>query len=533
MPEDILKTPPRSQSRAAETAHSVRPFANSALYMDGANRKRNSTSLSIIVPAYNEQYLVETSLERLKVLGDSPLLHLVNVIVVDDGSTDETAEAIVRFRGSLESDLGYNKIQWSFLRHQKNKGKGAAIRTGLSRVDTELVVIHDADLEYHPRDLLQMVELFLYEDADAVFGSRFMSGGYKRALFFRHALGNRLLTFLCDVVSDLNLTDMETCYKMARADLLKSIPLESSTFDVEPELAIKLAKRGARIFEVPISYSGRTYREGKKIGWKDGVRALWAILRYGASSRIYTEDAQGGEILERLNRAPRFTRWMSDVIRPYVGDRVLEIGAGIGNMSVHLMPRSIYWATDVNPYYLNYLGTLRPTRPYMHVGHTDAMQVESFPKEQNFDTAVCLNVIEHVPDDVSALRNIRETLTDGGTAIVLVPNRPELYGSLDEALGHCRRYTEEQLAGVAQQAGFIVEEILKFNRPGVPAWWLNGKILRRRTFGMGQIRLLNVLTPLFRRIDSWLPLPPLSIIAILRKLDGQASASLLKRKTAS
>jgi SAM-dependent methyltransferase len=373
----------------------------------------------------------------------------------------------------------------------------------------------------------------LFEDADAVFGSRFMSGGYKRALFFRHALGNKFLTLLCDIICDLNLTDMETCYKMTRADLLKSIPLESSTFDVEPELTIKLAKRGARIFEVPISYSGRTYHEGKKISWRDGARALWAILRYGASSRIYTEDAHGGEILDRLNRAPRFTRWMADVVRPYVGVRVLEIGAGIGNMSVHLMPRSIYWATDVNPYYLNYLETLRPTRPYMRVGYTDAMKLESFPKGQDFNTIVCLNVIEHVPDDIGALRNVHETLTDGGTAIVLVPYGPELYGSLDEVLGHCRRYTEEQLAGVAQQAGFRVEQILKFNRPGVPAWWLNGKILRRKTFGMGQIRLLNVLTPIFRRIDSWLPLPPLSIIAILRKQEGQAAATPLNVKMVS
>jgi glycosyltransferase involved in cell wall biosynthesis len=528
-----VKTDSQPQERRAETKDSIRLVTGASFYMDDADRKRASVSLSVIVPAYNEQYLVETSLERLKILGDSPLLHMVNVIVVDDGSTDETAEAIGRFRRSLESSVHKDKIQWLFLRHEKNQGKGAAIRTGLSRVDTDLVVVHDADLEYHPRDLLQMVELFLYEDADAVFGSRFMSGGYKRALFFRHALGNKLLTFLCDVVSDLNLTDMETCYKMARADLLKSIPLESSTFDVEPELAIKLAKRGARIFEVPISYSGRTYREGKKIGWKDGVRALWAILRYGTSSRIYTEDAQGGEILDRLNRAPRFTRWMADVVRPYVRDRVLEIGAGIGNMSVHLMPRSIYWATDVNPYYLNYLETLRPTRPYMRVGYTDGMKVESFPKGQDFNTVVCLNVIEHVPDDVGALRNVREALTEGGTAIVLVPCGPELYGSLDEVLGHCRRYTEEQLAGVAQQAGFYVEKILKFNRPGVPAWWLNGKILRRRTFGMGQIRLLNVLTPIFRRIDSWLPLPPLSIIAILRKQEGRATASPLNVKTGS
>src|SRR3984885_4369487 len=288
--------------------------------------RRRSTTLSVIVPAYNEQYLIEASLARLEVLGESPLLEQIKVIVVDDGSSDGTADAIARFR-ELHDSPSRSKLSWSWVRHDKNSGKGAAIRTGLTHVDTELVVIHDADLEYHPGDLLKMVEVFLYEDADAVFGSRFLSGGYKRALFFRHALGNKLLTFLCDLVCDLNLTDMETCYKMVRSRLLKSIPLESSTFDVEPELAIKLAKRGARIFEVPINYSGRTYGEGKKITWKDGVRALWAILHFATSSRLYTEDEYGGEILDRLNRAPRFTRWMADVVQPFIGDRVLEIGA--------------------------------------------------------------------------------------------------------------------------------------------------------------------------------------------------------------
>jgi glycosyltransferase involved in cell wall biosynthesis len=478
--------------------------------------KRTSTTLSVIVPVYNEQFLVETSLARLEVLAESSLLERIKVIVVDDASSDGTPGALARFHESGESKNA-PKISWLFLRHEKNSGKGAAIRTGLTQVDTELVVIHDADLEYHPADLLKMVEVFLYEDADAVFGSRFLAGGYKRAIFFRHALGNKLLTFLCDLVCDLNLTDMETCYKMVRANLLKSIPLESSTFDVEPELAIKLAKRGSRIFEVPISYSGRTYGEGKKIRWTDGVRALWAILHYAISDRIFAEDETGGEILERLNRAPRFTRWMADVVRPYVGDRVLEIGAGTGNMSVHLMPRSTYWATDVNPSYLEYLMTLRATRPYMRVARTNAMEAGTFPRGQSFDTVVCLNVIEHVQDDVRALRNVWEALEEGGRAIILVPYGPGLYGSLDEVLGHFRRYTQVQLVVAAEQAGFQVEQVLKFNRPGVPAWWLNGRILHRRTFGIGQIRVLNILTPLFRLVDGWLPLPPLSIIAILRK----------------
>lgn len=224
-----------------------------------------STTLSVIVPVYKEEYLVEASLARLRILGESDLLRRVQVIVVDDGSTDQTPAALARFQQSIEREFAGGKFEWVFLRHPHNRGKGAAIATGLQHADTELAVMHDADLEYQPRDLLKMIPLFLQEGADAVFGSRFLAGEYKRVLFFRHALGNTLLTFLCDLVCDLNLSDIETCYKMVRTELLKSIPLESSGFGIEPELTIKLAKRGARIFEVPISYAGRTYQEGKKI----------------------------------------------------------------------------------------------------------------------------------------------------------------------------------------------------------------------------------------------------------------------------
>ena len=514
-------TPARHAADKARSAPSVSGSATVAPQQGRA--RRTSTTLSVIVPAYNEQYLIEASLGRLRVLEECSLLDSIKVIVVDDGSSDGTAAAIDRFRKSVEPAEPGSKFSWIWVRHEKNSGKGAAIRTALEYVDTELVVIHDADLEYHPVDLPKMVQVFLFEDADAVFGSRFMSGGYRRTIFFRHALGNKLLTFLCDLVCDLNLTDVETCYKMARASLLKSIPLESSNFDVEPEIAIKLAKRGGRIFEVPISYSGRSYLEGKKVNWKDGARALWAILRYAVSDRIYREDEAGGEILERLNRAPRFTGWMADVIRPYVGNRVLEIGAGTGNMSVHLMPRAIYWATDINANYLEYLVTLQATRPYMRVAYTNATDPESFPKGQSFDTVVCLNVIEHIEEDIRALRNIQKALVDGGRAIVLVPCGHRLYGTLDQALGHVRRYTEEGLANISRQAGFEVERVLKFNRAGVLGWWLNGRILRKKTFDLGQIRMLNILTPLFRLLEPVLPTPSLSLIAILRKKEKAAA----------
>jgi glycosyltransferase involved in cell wall biosynthesis len=473
-------------------------------------------TLSILVPVYNEQYLVRASLERLKLLAEQPLLDRIEVIVVDDGSTDRTG-AILHQIESSESSAANGKLNWVFVYHEANQGKAAAIRTAIQRATCELTVIHDADLEYHPLDLLKMVRVFLEEQADAVFGSRFLASEYRRVLFFRHQLGNHFLTLFCNMVSDLNLTDMETCYKMVRTELLKSIPLVGNGFEIEPEISIKLSKRGARVFEVPIRYAGRTYQEGKKIGWKDGFAALKAIIRFGISDHIYAEDTYGSQILGRLNRAPRFTKWMADVIRPYVGEKVLEIGAGTGNLTVQLIPRTLYRVSDINPLYLNYLEKVRLDRPYMEVGYTDGEKGESFPKEQKFDTVICLNVVEHLADDLGALRNFREVLEERGRAIILVPCGPWLYGSLDEVLGHHRRYTRKQLTDLVEQAGFHLEQLLEFNRIGVIAWWLNARLLRRRTFGFWQIQMLNALTPLFRILDNFLPLPPLSLIAVISK----------------
>ena len=472
-------------------------------------------SLSVIVPVYNEEYLVLESLKRLEVLTKSNALSRVRIIIVDDGSSDNTPTILKQFYESAKQ-RNDALLEWCYACHGQNRGKGASIRTAMQFVNTDLVVIHDADLEYHPCDLLKMVPLFLQEGADAVFGSRFMPSEFKRALLFRHSLGNKVITFLCNIVTDLNLTDIETCYKMVRAELLKSIPLESNRFGIEPEITVKLAKRKARIFEVPISYSGRSYNEGKKITWKDGVRVLGELVRFGVSDKIYVADEYGSEILARLQRAPNFTRWMADTIRPYVGHRVLEIGAGIGNLTLNLVPRPEYWASDINPHYLEQLEKLRHDRPYLRVSLTDGNVAETFPRGQQFDTVVCLNVVEHLENDIAALTNIRNSLGPDGRAIILVPHSPRLFGSLDRALGHFRRYTNQQFARAAEEAGFKVEKIFGFNRIGTPAWWLNGRIMRRETFGFWQIKTLNFITPFVRKTDRWLPFTPLSIIAVLR-----------------
>ena len=471
-------------------------------------------SLSVLVPVYNEEHLVSSSLERLEILETADQLERVEVIVVDDCSTDSTPAVLDTFK----HDHRASKIQWIFARHERNQGKAQAVKTALRLATCDVTVIHDADLEYHPRDLLRIVKVFIEEGADAVYGSRFAGGEVRRLLFYRHEIGNRLLTLLTNLVTNLNMTDMETCYKAVRTPLLKSIPIESRDFRLEPELTIKLAKRHARIFEIPISYSGRTYEEGKKINWRDGVRALGAIARFALSDRIYQQDEYGSHILARLSRAPRFNAWMADQIRPYCGQRVLEIGSGVGNLTRRLVPRTEYVASDINPLYLQVLSALSADRPYMKTTYCDVTDVGSFPRlESAFDTVICLNVIEHVKNDVAALSNIRSALAEGGRAIVLVPQGQWNFGTLDEVLGHERRYSRASLQRLAEECEFQVKTIFEFNRVGTPAWFLNGKVLRRTQFGLAQIWMLDLLTPLFRRIDRFLPFPGLSLIAVLER----------------
>jgi glycosyltransferase involved in cell wall biosynthesis len=228
--------------------------------------------LSVIIPCYNEVATILEIVQRVKAINVNDL----EVIVVDDASNDGSKEV-------LEADVRH--LIEKIIYHEKNLGKGAALRSGLKEVSGDVIIVQDADLEYDPRNIPDMLKLIENGEADVVYGSRFMGGNPHRVLYFWHYLGNRFLTLLSNMFTNINLSDMETCYKMFRRNIIQSIEIKENRFGFEPEITSKIARKNIRIYEIGISYFGRTYREGKKIGWKDGFCAIYAILKYNIWNR--------------------------------------------------------------------------------------------------------------------------------------------------------------------------------------------------------------------------------------------------------
>ena len=464
--------------------------------------------MSILVPVYNERTVVERSL-ALVLAAPLPENMKREIIVVDDCSTDGTSEILER--------LAAKEPCIHLTRKPVNEGKGAAVRTAIHLATGDFCIVQDADLEYDPSEYPRLLRPLLDGNADAVFGSRYLVSEQTRALPFWHSMINKYLTLLSNMFCNLNLTDMETGYKVFRTDLLKSIPIRSNRFGFEPEITMKCAKRKLRIYEVPISYHGRTYEEGKKIGWKDGLKALGVILHYWLIDDLYSAP-YGRTFLNSL-RTPQYVSWLTRIVRPYLGDTVLELGAGIGNLCGTLMGRRLlYVAAESDPLYLHALRNRFLRTPNVVVQALDPERAEDFQTAPGpFDTILCVNLLEYLDHPEIALRAAAGILKPGGSLVVLSPQGPALYGTLDKTLGQRRRFSRSGLRAFLEHNGFQVKEMRQINKIGTPGWWLFGKVLRRKNLSKPMLKVFDKTIWIWRRIDPVLPWRGLSLIAVASK----------------
>jgi 2-polyprenyl-3-methyl-5-hydroxy-6-metoxy-1,4-benzoquinol methylase len=456
------------------------------------------------MPAFNEAATIETVIGQVLA---SP--YVQELIVVDDGSTDDSV-AIVR---------GIDDPRIRLFEQPINLGKGAALRRGFKEATAQYVIVQDADLEYDPAEYSTVLGPLLEGDADVVYGSRFLSGHPHRVLYYWHSVGNRMLTTASNMFTNLNLTDMETCYKAFRREVIQSVEIEEDRFGFEPEITAKLAAAGWRIYEVGISYSGRTYSEGKKIGWKDGLRAMYGIVRYsgawhGLRSRIDRapdrsigpaefddSDAELSEVLSTLEEADNYADWIYDLIQPYLGDRVLEIGAGHGELTDRLRRNAHVTATDLSKRCVDAL-----SERFEGVSEVDVLQADVAAlgaEDRRFDSVVLINVLEHIDDDVTALADLRAVLEPGGQICVFVPAFEGLYSDFDRRIGHRRRYRRSQLASAFDEAGLEVVDAGYVNTVGALAWWLFSRQLGQVPTQGWSVQVYDkVAVPVVRRLEA-------------------------------
>ena len=455
--------------------------------------------LSVLMPIYNESRTLKEIIDRVLSVDLDLELELV---CVDDHSSDESVEII--------QDIAGRDERIRLVRHESNLGKGRAIRTAIEHMTGDLAIIQDADLEYDPADYAKVLSPLIDGRADAVYGSRFASSEQRRVLMFWHSLGNKVLTMLANMANDLNLTDMETCYKAFRADLLRQLRLTSDRFGFEPEVTARLAQWGARIYEVPISYHGRTYAEGKNIGWRDGLEALWLILKFRFWDSTATSD-QSLNTRQSLLSASRTANWTLDPLRRFLGDEVLELGAGPGHLTAQLLDKKRLVSIDSDR---THVETLR--RRYGHlVNFSVVMDPDLEAWSGEFDSVVIFDALQRAEDPAELLKVAAAQVRPGGHVLLRVPAGKHLFGPADRAAGHVQRFEKDGVEKLLAEAGLTPVMMHGMNRVGALAWRLHHALGRDR-LTPGEVTVFDALVPVWRMLDVVLASQPLSIVAAAR-----------------
>lgn len=409
--------------------------------------------LSVLIPVYNEQAYLSLVVDRVLA---APLPEGVEkeLVLVDDCSTDRSPEII------KELAQKYPNLIKAY-QQPRNQGKGAAIRRAVKEMTGDYAIIQDADLEYDPNEYSLVIAPLLDGRADVVYGSRYATRETRKVLQFHHKLGNLFLTYLSNFMTGLDLTDMETCYKAFRADALKSIPLRSNRFGIEPEITAKIAKRGWTVYEVPISYNGRRYSEGKKIGWKDGVSAIRIIFKYWFFDDSFYDQDGDSDSAQKVENSKNFGKTVVKRASPYLGLSCLELGAGLGAISRFLPQKKRLTVTEIDERRLKFLRASYDGNAVVDVAELDLQTGNTTlttEDENSYDSIVCFNRTAILDlNNEATLDCVKSYLVPGGRLIAVLPAKQEK-GKGDETQG----YSKKEIRELLEKSGFRIEQLEPF-----------------------------------------------------------------------
>lgn len=378
-------------------------------------------------------------------------------------------------------------------------GKGSAIRQALPLLAGEVTVIQDPDPAYSTSTYPQLAAPIRGDAADAVFGARGLSG---------RPLQDRALSKFTQFITEAPLTDPLSGQRAFRTEALRKLHLTSTGEDIDAEIVVKLSAHLYRLAEVPIEVSGAPRTPASA-----HLQRARTLLRYATVQNDADNQHEGYNTLARMEGAPNYNAWIGRMLARYCGSRILEVGAGIGTITEQIEPgRELLIALEVDPFYVERLENRFRNKRHVRPMLTDVATADwKGLRSERLDTVVLTNVLEHIEDDVQALRNFRDTLLPGGRVVILVPALPALFGSMDEAVGHFRRYTPERLRAALEDAGFEIERLEWMNLAGIPGWWLNSRVFRRRAVPPLQLRLYDTFAPLLARAEELLPTLPIGM----------------------